>query len=172
MCGQKIMSGWGYMANQLVVKETGAYSPLKIFKNAQETIDFYLLYENAYRVIKKVTSDHELGEPQGNFKIRSYELVIPPSVKEYVDNTKISSVKTKNIVYSNNSNERNIVMTNLIIGKTRLKLENFLDFNNIDKSDYSKLTFLGKKNLNEIQNNSSLNMALEQATNSEIEFIN
>ena len=47
-----------------------------------------------------------------------------------------------------------------------------MDFNNIDKSDYSKLTFLGKKNLNEIQNNSSLNMALEQATNSEIEFIN
>ena len=47
-----------------------------------------------------------------------------------------------------------------------------MDFNNIDKSDYSKLTFLGKKNLNEIQNNDSLNTALKQATNSKIEFIN
>lgn len=114
---------------------------------------------------------HLIGNPQGNFKIRSYELVIPPSVKEYVENTKVGNIKTKNTIYLNNGNEKNIIKT-VVINNSYISFKNFLDFNNIDKSDYAKLTFLGKKNLNEIQNNDSLNTALKQATNSKIEFIN
>lgn len=116
---------------------------------------------------------HLIGNPQGNFKIRSYELVIPPSVKEYAENTKVSSIKTPNTIYLNNGNEKNIIRTATItVNNSYISFKNFLDFNNVDKSDYAKLTFLGKKNLNEIQNNDSLNTALKQATNSKIEFIN
>lgn len=119
------------------------------------------------------TKQHLDGNPQSNFKIRSYELVIPPSVKEYVENTKVSSIKTKNAIYLNNGNEKNIIRTATItVNNNGIYFKNFLDFNNIDKSDYSKLTFLGKKNLNEIQNNENLDTALKQATNSEIEFVN
>ena len=58
---------WGYMANRLVNKETGDYSPIAYFRSGTETIDLYLLYENSYRVIKGVTKATPDRKSSGQF---------------------------------------------------------------------------------------------------------
>ena len=60
-------NAWGYMANRLVNKETGDYSPIAYFKSGNENIDLYLLYENSYRVIKGVTKATPDRKSSGQF---------------------------------------------------------------------------------------------------------
>lgn len=58
---------WGYMANQLVNKETGDCSSKVYFRDNSTTIDFYLLYENSYRVIKGVKKATPDRKSSGQF---------------------------------------------------------------------------------------------------------
>ena len=159
--------------NELINKETAAPEPGKLIKyGTNNKADFYLLYENTYKTLTEYTSSSD-ATAQGNFKIRSYELIIPPSVKEYTNSVKVSNIK--NIIQSVallNNNESKIIKTKLTAGADIIIFSGLFNFDKVDKSDYSKLTFLGKENLNEIQNNENLDTALKQATNSEIEFIN
>lgn len=157
--------------NEQVNKETEAPNRQILYGNSNKA-DFYLLYENTYKTLTEYTSRSD-ATAQGNFKIRSYELIIPPSVKEYTNSIKVSNIKNiiQSVAFLNN-NESMMFNTKLAIGKDKIIFAGLFNFDKVDKSDYAKLTFLGKKNLNEIQNNDSLNTALKQATNSKIEFIN
>ena len=157
--------------NALINKETELPNSQMLYGNSNKA-DFYLLYENTYKTLTEYTSSSD-ATAQGNFKIRSYELIIPPSVKEYTNSVKVSNKKNiiQRVAFLNN-NESMMFNTKLAIGKDKIIFTGLFNFDNIDKSDYAKLTFLGKKNLNEIQNNGNLDTALKQATNSEIEFIN
>lgn len=157
--------------NALINKETELPNSQMLYGNSNKA-DFYLLYENTYKTLTEYGTKSD-ATAQGNFKIRSYELILPPSVKEYTNSVKVSNIKNiiQRVAFLNN-NESMMFNTKLAIGKDKIIFTGLFNFDNVDKSDYAKLTFLGKKNLNEIQNNDSLNTALKQATNSEIEFIN
>ena len=157
--------------NALINKETELPNSQMLYGNSNKA-DFYLLYENTYKTLTEYTSSSD-ATAQGNFKIRSYELIIPPSVKEYTNSVKVSNKKNiiQRVAFLNN-NESMMFNTKLAIGKDKIIFTGLFNFDKVDKSDYAKLTFLGKKNLNEIQNNGNLDTALKQATNSEIEFIN
>lgn len=157
--------------NALINKETELPNSQMLYGNSNKA-DFYLLYENTYKTLTEYGTKSD-ATAQGNFKIRSYELILPPSVKEYTNSVKVSNIKNiiQRVAFLNN-NESMMFNTKLAIGKDKIIFTGLFNFDNVDKSDYAKLTFLGKKNLNEIQNNDSLNTALKQATNSKIEFIN
>lgn len=157
-----------YYINIKVDKETGAPTLQMVYPSKTTKIDFYFLYGNSYKIVKDFTSSSD-ATMQGDFTIRSYELIVPPSVKEYVYNTNVSMIQQTNSLIENNGNIKYLL--NLDIGKEKIVFKDFLNFNNVNRSEYVKLTFLGKNNLSSILNNSRLNKVIEESNNSEIEFI-
>ena len=164
-----------WITNGVADKNTYTCSPQLLFKNETEVHDLYILYGNAYKIVRGLTAKSPDAGIGGNYKIRNYKIILPQSINEYVEEASSKTALNRGMV---KISSRATVERKL---KVALKYEpldpyipvkSFIMLENSEQSDKAQFEFLGRKNLIGIKNYSMFNKVINEAGNSEINYIN
>lgn len=137
--------------NHCAISLDGNYSPIKYWPPSPYKLDFYFIYGNVYKIKTGVTTSDEL---KGNFKIKPFELVLTPKIKQCI-------AKNNNKVNTSDSNQ-----------EKEGAFKEAVDLTSIDPTDNAIFTFLGRDDLNDIGNNQLLRDRISSSENCHVEYIN
>ena len=167
-----------WITNGVADKNTYTCSPRLLFKNETEVHDLYILYGNAYKIVRGLTAKSPDAGIGGNYKIRNYKIILPQSINEYVEEASSKTALNRGMVkISSRATVERKLKVALKYGPYEpldpyIPVKSFIMLENSEQSDKAQFEFLGRKNLIGIKNYSMFNKVINEAGNSEINYIN
>ena len=161
------------IGNSVVDKNTYKCTPQLLWKNKTEVHNLYILYGNAYKIVKGLTANNSSTVIEGNYKIRNYKIVLPPCINEYVEEETSKTASNRGIV---KISSRAIIGSRLKIDFEEMKpymvIDSYVKLENPEKSDNAEFVFWGRNNLTGIANYLIFNRVINNAGNAEIKYQN
>ena len=161
------------IGNSVVDKNTYKCTPQLLWKNKTEVHNLYILYGNAYKIVKGLTANNSSTVIEGNYKIRNYKIVLPPCINEYVEEETSKTASNRGIV---KISSRAIIGSRLKIDFEEMKpymvIDSYVKLENPEKSDNAEFVFLGRNNLTGIANYLIFNRVINNAGNAKIKYQN
>lgn len=144
-----------------------------LWKNQTEVHDLYILYGNAYKIVKGLIADNLYTIVEKNYKIRNYKIILPPSINAYVEaESSLTTVNREKLKISS----RAIIWSRLKIDFGKMKpymvIDSYVKLENPEKSDNAEFVFWGRNNLTGIANYLIFNRVINNAGNAEIKYQN